>query len=152
MRRLACVLFAALLATISSVAQASTPAEALDPTPVGVWQDASNRIQVEIAPCGDRLCGTLVWFRWPNDAQGLPLVDLRNKDPALRGRALLGLTILRDLRRTGERTWEGGEIYNPEDGMNYRARMTIRKDGALNLRAYALLPLLGKTHIWTRIR
>jgi hypothetical protein len=29
---------------------------------------------------------------------------------------LLGLTVLRGLRRSGDPAWEGGEIYNP-DGM-----------------------------------
>jgi len=152
MLRLAWVLLPALLAATPVNAQSPTSVDAVGSTPVGVWQDVSNRIQVEIVPCGDRLCGTLVWFRWPNDAEGLPLVDLMNKDPALRGRPLLGLTILQGLRRTSERTWEDGKIYNPQDGVNYQARMSIRKDGALRLRAYVLLPILGKTHIWTRIR
>src|SRR3546814_19229505 len=68
-------------------------------TPVGVWQDDSDRIQVQIAPCGESLCGTLLWFRWPNDDQGLPVVDLKNRDPGLRDRPLLGLAILYGLRR-----------------------------------------------------
>jgi uncharacterized protein (DUF2147 family) len=129
----------------------ATPARAQE-TPVGVWLDSSERIQVEIAPCGDRLCGTLIWFRWPHDVVGAPLVDLKNADPALRGRPLLGLTILEGLRQVDERTWADGRIYNPNDGVNYQARMTIRADGALKVRAYVLLPLLGKTYVWTRVR
>jgi uncharacterized protein (DUF2147 family) len=140
--------FALLLALLLPGAAA---AQAL--TPVGVWEDASNRIQVEIAPCEDRLCGRLVWFRWPDDDDGVPVVDLKNRDPALRMRPLLGLTILRNLRHTGDNTWEGGEIYNPEDGVDYRSRMSLRDDGSLRVRAYLLLlPLLGETKIWTRIR
>jgi uncharacterized protein (DUF2147 family) len=131
---------------------AATSAGAQSPTPVGVWLHVNQRIQVEIAPCGDRLCGKMIWFRWPNDAQGLPLVDLKNADPKLRARPLLGLTILYGLRRTGERTWEEGRIYNPDDGTDYRATMSIQEDGALRVRAYVLVPLLGKTFIWTRVR
>ena len=131
---------------------AATSAGAQSPTPVGVWLHVNKRIQVEIAPCGDRLCGKMIWFRWPNDAQGLPLVDLKNADPALRTRPLLGLTILYGLRRTGERTWEEGRIYNPDDGTDYRALMSIQDDGTLRVRAYVLVPLLGKTFIWTRVR
>jgi uncharacterized protein (DUF2147 family) len=131
---------------------AATPLGAQSPTPVGVWLHSNKRIQVEIAPCGERLCGKMVWFRWPNDAQGLPLVDLNNPNPELRSRALLGLRILRGLRRAGERTWEGGKIYNPDDGVEYRALMSIGDDGALRVRAYLLLPILGKTLIWTRVR
>ena len=73
-----------------------------------------------------RLCGKTVWFRWPNDAQGLPSVDLKNENPALRTRTLLGLTVLKDLRPADDgRTWAGGETYNPDDGVNYKATMSI---------------------------
>jgi uncharacterized protein (DUF2147 family) len=82
----------------------------------------------------------------------MPLVDLKNPDPALRRRPLLGLTILEGLRRTGENTWEDGRIYDPDDGANYRTSMSINDDGTLHVRAYILIPLLGKTLIWTRAR
>jgi uncharacterized protein (DUF2147 family) len=144
MVRLVCLIIAALLAATSIGAQS--------PTPVGVWFHPNKRIQVEISRCGERLCGKMVWFRWPNDAQGLPLVDINNPDPALRSRPLLGLRILHGLRPAGERTWEGGRIYNPDDGVSYQARMTIGDDGSLHVRAYVLLPILGKTLVWTRVR
>ncbi|MGE0734509.1 MAG: DUF2147 domain-containing protein [Alphaproteobacteria bacterium] len=130
---------------------AATSVYAEVPTPAGVWMHANQRIRIEIVPCGDRLCGKLIWFKRPNDAQGLPLVDVQNSNPALRGRPLLGLTILEGLRRSGEHTWEDGRIYNPDDGEDYRARMTIGGDGTLRVRAYVLAPLFGETQIWTRV-
>lgn len=143
MLRLVCLLVIGLLA--------ATPAGAQSPTPVGVWLHDNKRIKIEIAPCGDFLCAKIVWFRWPNDAHGLPLVDLKNEDPALRTRPLLGLSVLYGLRRTGDNSWEDGFIYNPDDGVNYRANMTIQKDGSLRIRAYVLVPLFGHTLIWTRV-
>jgi uncharacterized protein (DUF2147 family) len=101
---------------------------------------------------GAMLCGKLVWFKWPNDAQGLPLIDVKNPDPALRTRPLLGLTVLDGLHRTGENTWEGGNIYDPDDGATYTASMSMLEDGSLQVRAYVLLPVLGKTFFWTRMR
>jgi uncharacterized protein (DUF2147 family) len=127
-------------------------AGAQGPTPVGVWLHPNKRIQVEIAPCGDTLCGKMVWFRWPNDAAGLPLVDLKNANPRLRTRALLGLTIVHGVRRAGARIWEGGKIYNPDDGVMYDSVMTMHANGTLHVRAYLLVPLLGQTLIWTRVR
>jgi len=144
MLRFSCFLFAALLAASSACAQS--------PTPVGVWLHANQRIRIEIAPCGDRLCGKLVWFRWPNDAQGLPLVDLKNPNPVLRTRPLLGLTVLSGLRRASETAWEDGKIYNPDDDENYRAKMSINGDGSLRIRAYVLFLSFGETQIWTRVR
>jgi len=143
MLRLACVLLSLLLPAPTLGAESLTP--------VGIWLHANERIRVEIAPCGERLCGQIVWFKWPNNAEGLPLVDLKNPNPVLRTRPLLGLAILHDLRRTGERTWEGGKIYNPDDGAEYSAQMSIGDDGTLRVRAYVLLPLFGETQIWTRV-
>ncbi len=144
------LIVAVFLAT--TVATHAVPAPARTPTPVGVWQHDNKRIEIAIAPCGDRLCGKLVWFKWPNDAQGLPLVDLKNVDPALRARPLLGLTVLYGLRRTGDNAWEDGKIYNPDDGVDYDATMSIADDGTLRVRAYVLLPLFGHTLVWTRMQ
>lgn len=144
MSRFACALLALLFVATSTGAQSQTP--------VGVWLHANKRIQVAIEPCGDRLCGRIVWFRWPNDAQGLPLADLKNRSSALRTRPLLGLTVLRGLRHTGTNTWAGGRIYNPDDGVDYRAQMSIGNNGTLRVRAYVVVPALGKTLTWTRIR
>ena len=144
MRRFAFFLFGTLLAAASAGAQG--------PTPVGVWLHPNQRIEVEIAPCGDKLCGKMVWFRWPNDAAGLPLVDLKNANSTLRTRPLLGLEIVHGLHRADEHTWIDGRIYNPDDGVEYNSVMTMDSNGALQVRAYILLPLLGKTLVWTRVR
>ena len=141
-----------MVALLLACLVAATPVGAQSPTPVGVWLHANGRIQVAIAPCGERLCGKIVWFKRPNDASGRPRVDFRNPDPALRTRPLLGLTILQGLRRTGERTWDDGQIYNPDDGTDYQALMSIEDNGDLRVRTYLLLPMLGKTQISTRVR
>jgi uncharacterized protein (DUF2147 family) len=144
MLRFSCFLF--------SIWLAATPVGAQSPTPVGVWLHDNKRIEIEITPCGETLCGKLVWFKRPNDAQGLPLVDLNNPDATLRARPLIGLVVLNGLRRTGENTWENGSIYDPDDGATYNASMSMQDDGALQVRAYVLMPILGKTFVWTRMR
>ena len=145
MRRFAYVLLFTLFGASSAAAQGQTP--------VGVWLHANKRIRVEIARCGDRLCGRIIWFRWPNNAQGLPLVDLKNQNPALRTRPLLGLTVLKNFRPADDgHTWSGGEIYNPDDGVNYKATMSILNNSSLRVRAYVLIPALGQTQISTRVR
>ena len=47
--------------------------------------------------------------------------------------------------------WTGGRIYNPDDGTDYGAQMSIQDDSTLRVRAYVLLPALGKTQIWARV-
>lgn len=141
--RFACALFLGLVL--------ATPVNAQDRTPVGVWLHENERIKLDITTCGDELCGKLVWFRWPNDAQGLPLVDLKNPDSALRTRPLLGLTVLTGLRRAADGTWKDGQIYNPDDGKKYRALISIQNDESIRARVYVFLPIFGKTFIWTRV-
>jgi uncharacterized protein (DUF2147 family) len=131
---------------------AAIPAGAQNPTPVGIWEDSSERVLVRISPCGNRLCGKIVWFRWPNDDQGLPLVDLKNVDPSLQTRPLLGLKILYGLHLDDDGKWTGGKIYNPDDGVDYNAQMWIQDDGTLRVRLYELFPLFGETQIWARVR
>jgi uncharacterized protein (DUF2147 family) len=63
----------------------------------------------------------------------------------------LGLTVLRGLRRASENNWTDGKIYNPNDGVDYQAQMSIQ-GSTLRVRAYVLLPALGKTLIWTLVR
>ena len=123
-----------------------------DSTPAGIWRDPSGRLEVQIYLCGAALCGKLVWFRWPDDAAYRPIVDLMNPDPALRERPLLGLEVFDHLKPDGTGGWGGGRVYNPEDGINYLASMSIAADGTLQVRAFLLLPIFGETSVWTRIR
>ena len=123
-----------------------------DPTPIGIWLHSNGRVKVEISPCGEALCGSIIWFKWPNDASGLPLVDLKNPNPSLRARPLLGLQVLDGLAPDGKGRWTDGRIYNPDDGFTYHASMMIGEDGTLRVRAYLLWPILGKTFVWTPAR
>lgn len=151
MLRFASFFLAGLLVTTAAAPQSQTQGEGQSPTPVGIWLHRDKGVEIEIAPCGERLCGTLVWLEKPSDTQGAPLVDSKNKSPALRNRPLLGLSVLSGLRRTGDNSWEDGRIYNPEDGNDYDAQVSLQDDRTLRLRASMLHSLLAKTLIWTRV-
>jgi uncharacterized protein (DUF2147 family) len=141
-----------LLSVFLGLALASGPAMAQSQTPLGVWLHDNQRIQIEISPCEDVLCAKIVWLKFPNDARGMPRVDSRNPQAGLRERPLFNLTVLVGLRRTGDNSWEDGTIYNPDDGGEYRAGMSIGSDGNLLVRAYLFIPLFGRTFVWTRVR
>ncbi len=121
------------------------------PTPVGTWLFENNRFAIDIAPCGDRLCGKISWLKSPYDAGGIPRLDRENADPGLRTRPVLGLVVLSGLLQTDDRTWEEGQIYNPEDGGHYDATLSMNGDGSLRIRAYAGISLVGRTLSLTRI-
>lgn len=114
---------------------------------VGRWQAQSDNGIVEIARCGDSICGTLISSDQLRANPGQ--VDGRNRNPGLRTRRLAGLPILSGFRRTGN-SWAGGTIYDGQDGGTYRATITLPDANHLRLRGCILWPLC-KTETWTRI-
>jgi uncharacterized protein (DUF2147 family) len=114
-------------------------------SPIGTWLFQNRRFAIQIDPCGDRLCAKVSWLQAPTDAQGQPRLDSKNPDSNLRSRPVLGLTVLNGLRRVSSRTWDGGDIYNPDDGNHYQASLAMSEDGSLRVRAFLGIPLFGKT-------
>jgi uncharacterized protein (DUF2147 family) len=123
---------------------------------LGFWSIPEDEARFEIYRCGVDYCGRLSYLKEPlypatneNGMGNKPLVDRKNPNPSLRQRPLLGLTIFQGFHYVGDSTWEGGRIYNPDDGRVYRGRITLWGD-TLKMRGYIGLPLLGRTQIWTR--
>ena len=109
---------------------------------VGRWLTLDGKAMVEIAPCGEAVCGRIVRVLKPRP--GGPAVDSANVDPAMRSRPMLGLTILSDVRADRDR-WRG-RIYNPETGRTYRSELT-RNGETLNVKG--CVGVLCRTQIWT---
>ncbi|HYO96341.1 MAG TPA: DUF2147 domain-containing protein [Polyangiaceae bacterium] len=80
-----------------------------------------------------------------------PRKDTFNKDPKLRDRPVLGMVLMWNLvYRDGK--YEGGYVYNPEDGRTYRVAASLNGFSSLKLRGYLGIPLLGQTQNFTRYR
>lgn len=130
-RRIA--ILALLFAIATPRAVAATPQ-----VPTGRWLTQDGDAVIEIAPCGDALCGRIVAMRLdqPGDP---PPVDWR-------GNPQCGLTILNDAR--AEHDGWFGRITDPTNGSVWQVRLTVGSDGRLRLRGYVGIPLLGQTQIW----
>lgn len=93
------------------------PAFAADPIE-GVWRTQANADGgtglVQIAPCGDALCGTVIG---DVDAAG-------KRVPS----GIQGMTVLRDVRGASG-TYTEGKVINPETGRSYAARLILKGDG-----------------------
>jgi uncharacterized protein (DUF2147 family) len=132
-----------------AVLHASGARAATDPL-FGFWLVENQRSIIEITPCGESACGKIVWLKEPLDKTGQPLTDNLNSDDELRGRPLCGIEIINRFRRSAPGAWSDGSIYSPREGKTYSASMELRDDGALKLRGYVLLPLFGRSQVWTR--
>lgn len=138
-----------MLMTVMVLAAATAPAgDSSANAVIGRWKTQSRGGIVEIARCGPSLCGKLV------DSEGLranpDMADTKNKDAALRGRKLLGMTLLRGFDWDGK-AWTGGTVYNAEDGGTYKGTVTPVDANRLKLKGCIVWPLC-KTQTWTRVR
>ena len=118
----------------------------------GLWSTGRQGGRVELYRCGAAIC------RKVNDAAPLRANpdqrDVKNPDPALRSRKIIGLEFVHGFKPsdTEPGTYEGGKIYNAEDGETYSARIKLENPDKLVLRGYVLMPMLGKSQTWTRVK
>lgn len=153
MRSLIIAAFRAAAVGAAIVLGLAASAVAQAPSPIGKWMTEGGKSHVQIYQCGQHLCGRIVWLREPNFKDGRPKTDLNNPDKALQSRPILGLPFLYNFAKSSEpNVWEGGRIYNPEDGDVYKATITLRPDDKLALRGYVGISLLGKSQYWERVQ
>jgi uncharacterized protein (DUF2147 family) len=50
-----------------------------------------------------------------------------------------------------ENEWNGGTIYDPENGKTYNCKIAIRDGNKLDVRGYIGISLLGRTETWFRV-
>jgi len=140
------VVVPALLAGMSLTSASAQPRQMA----LGVWADEDGQSNIEIAPCGDDLCGRIVWLKEPFDASGRAQTDINNPDTSLRTRPLLGLLIIAGLRPHDDGDRLVGRVYNAEDGKIYDVYMapggqTMDVEGCF-------LAFLCGSQTWTRVR
>ena len=128
---------------------------------MGTWLSASGVAQVRISACSDpsagALCGFIVGLINPKGPDGVVVApdvatDYRNQNPALRSRKIIGMPLIWGFKATSDpNTFEGGQIYNAENGKTYSANISLQPDGTLRLRGYVGSPMFGETQTWTRV-
>jgi uncharacterized protein (DUF2147 family) len=133
----------------------------------GTWLD-STQSEITVIPCEQGFCGNISKVVVPPelyaahkkeiDAIGpAGFTDLKNKDPKLRNRPILGLTIL-TLHPTDQPDVFDGTIYDPDSGNTFSGSLTVlghdkmRLEGCLDVPGANLLKkLLCRDRDWTRV-
>ena len=135
-------------AASASLALAAPPPKEMKET--GTWFDDSGDGAIRIEPCGNKLCGKIVWLKDPLNEKGQPLHDAHNPDESKRTRTICGIPLLGDLARQEDGTWDAGWVYDPKEGKSYSFALKLIASDRLQITGYLGLKLLGRSMVWTR--
>ena len=126
--------FAALLTFPSLHAQT---AEAVKPAALlGEWWTPGFGARVRVEPCGEAVCGIVwVWDETPP--------DIADKSP------LVGRKVIDGMRAAEAGHWNGGRLYNPEDGRDYKGSLHLQSPTRLLVEGCALF--ICKKQVWRRV-
>ncbi len=121
----------------------------------GLWVTADAKSVVCIEKENDRYQGRILALRYPvyRDGEqpgldGQAKIDTENPDQKLRRRPIIGLEIMDDFDFAKKGKWDGGWIYDPDNGKTYRCQIHLKADGTLDVRGYVGIPLFGRTTLW----
>lgn len=63
---------------------------------------------------------------------------------------IVGLVIIRDMEKNGSE-WKNGYVLDPENGKEYKCKMSLQDENTLDVRGYIGFSLMGRTQTWQRI-
>ena len=142
---------AAILAIFFCAGMSARTAQAVEPSPLGLWKTVDDktgmpRALVRIYAQNGKYFGHIEQsFTIGSEARVcIECTDERKNKP------IIGLIVIRNMTmRDGE--YGGGDILDPENGSVYRCKFHFEKDGALLVvRGYIGISLLGRSQTWQR--
>nr|WP_295660100.1 DUF2147 domain-containing protein [Polymorphobacter sp.] len=128
-----------ILAAVTVVA-AAAPLNAAPSRIAGTWRNPAGSVEVAMAPCGPRLCGTVVW------------ANEKARDDAANGgtERLIGTQLFRGLDADGPGHWTG-EVFVPDIGQTVAGTLAQVDANALEVSGCVIPGLVCQTQTWTRV-
>jgi uncharacterized protein (DUF2147 family) len=128
------LILSAALTFAAGAALAADPVE-------GMWKtkpdDNGNFGHVQIAPCGDKLCGVLVKAF---DGAGAEMASDN-----------IGKRIVWDMVANGDGTYGGGKVWAPDRNKTYKSKMALNGD-TLSVSGCVLGGAVCRDSAWSRVK
>ena len=105
----------------------------------GLWMNPAESVVIAIAPCGETLCGTVVWA-----------TEQAKRDARKGTDTLVGSALLTRLKPTGPGRWRG-TLFVPDLDRRVTAKVTQKADGELVVSGCAVGRSLCKSQTWDRV-
>src|SRR5262249_38799462 len=143
-----------ILGAVVLIGAAGLPVRAAEPTAAGLWEQIDDKTGkpeswFKITERNGVYEGSVakIFFK-PGEDQNWICDKCEGAD---KGRPVLGLTLIKGMRRNGL-SYENGTIMDPRDGSVYRALMRVSPDGQkLEVRGYLGVSLFGQSQVWNRL-
>lgn len=103
----------------------------------GLWKNPIGSAIIAIEPCGQSLCGRVVWAS-----------QRGQREVASHTKQVVGMTVLSGLRPDGGH-WSG-TLYILDDNIQVAARLQPIAQSEMKLTGCALIGLICRTQVWTR--
>ncbi|MDB5394098.1 MAG: hypothetical protein JWM91_1604 [Rhodospirillales bacterium] len=147
--------FLLLTASLIGLACLASAAAAPDESrPTEFWKNDEQGWVVEAKPCDSGLCAYLVDYRVTHQHEpGYVARDEHNPDSARRAEPLCGLRLMGGFKptRRSSNVWDGGWVYDPDNGRTYSGTISIIDENTVKLRGYVGISLFGRTLILHRL-
>jgi len=125
------------LALIAALGAFATPAFA---DISGIWQtakdDNGNYGHIQVAPCGDSICGTLI-KSFQSDGSPLKTDNIGKK-------------IIWDMKDKGNGAYAGGKVWAPDRDKTYKSKMQL-KGNVLTVKG-CIGPICRNGGTWTKVK
>ncbi len=118
----------------------AVPAAAAPPL-TGTWRNPAGSVEVAMAPCGGRLCGTVA------------AASERAREDAAGGGTdrLVGTQLFRGLVPDGPGHWSG-EVFVPDLGRTVQGSLALVDPETIEVSGCIVPGLVCQTQVWTRVR
>ena len=131
------VLGALLMAALATPAAAQGVDEQ---NPWGRWKNPFNSVHMEVSPCGELVCGKVVYA---NDKAKADAAKGGNPD-------FIGVNLLENFERTGSASW-AGKVFVPDLNHHFRGELTLEEDDSLLVKGCLTTHVGCKHQVWTRV-